>query len=425
MARTTRDLHGDTQTAHPESPLPDRQSDEYGRFVLMAKPTGPRCNLRCRYCYYLGKDRLYPDTKRFRMDAALLEAFVRDYIEAHGGPEIPFVWQGGEPTLLGLPFFRKVLDLQQRHCPAGKTVSNALQTNGTLLDGEWAAFLRDNDFLVGISIDGPRELHDHHRRDARGKPSFDAVLGALRLLRDEGVEFNTLTVVSRSNAKRGRSVYRFLKREGVQFMQFIPIVEQRSPAQDAEQAPPGACSGARKDAAPRRAPWSVPPKGFGQFLCAVFDEWYPADVGTIYVQLFDNLLGQWLGGPSALCVHARVCGQGPILEHNGDVYACDHYVYPTHRLGNILEDSLADMVRSPRQQRFGEDKERTLPGHCRRCACLPLCNGGCPKHRFARAPNGEGGLNYLCPSYRMFYSRTAPHMRAMAERLRWGHPAAP
>jgi len=384
-------------------------------FSLMAKPIGPICNLRCRYCYYLGKDRLYPDTRRFRMDDGLLEIYIRDYIDAHDGPEVPFLWQGGEPTLLGLPFFRRAVELQRRLCPAGKTVSNALQTNGTLLDRNWAGFLREHDFLVGISIDGPRRLHDRHRRDVRGGSSFDAVLGALRLLQEAAVEFNTLTVVHNANAGHGRSVYRFLKSLGVRFMQFIPLVERRHDRDaDPEQAPPAVGETTRATL----APWSVPPRAFGKFVCAVFDEWVGKDVGSIYVQLFDNLLGQWLGQPSSLCVFAPTCGQGPVLEHNGDVYTCDHYVYASHRLGNIREEALPSLLHSPKQRQFGRAKQLDLPDTCRRCEHLWACNGGCPKHRFATASNGEGGLNYLCPSYQLLFSRLAPRMRQMANRLR-------
>jgi uncharacterized protein len=390
-----------------------------GNFSVMVKPAGSTCNLDCLYCYYKDKNRLYPGTRRFRMSDRLLEAFIRDYIAAQEGPNIQFCWQGGEPTLLGVDFFRKVVALQARHCPAGTTVSNALQTNGTLLNARWAGFLREHDFLVGLSIDGPRRFHDRYRVDRKGGPSHDAVLGALRLLRDEGVEFNTLTVVHRDNALHGRRIYRFLRDEGVRFMQFIPLVERVEGDDSLAGAPPEGEAPAAAVAA-----WSVPPQAYGTFMRAVFDDWVRNDVGHVYVQLFDVELGLWTGRPSELCVFAETCGMGLALEHNGDLYVCDHYVYPEHRLGNILERPLGALAHSSRQQRFGQDKRERLPRYCRDCDYLFVCNGGCPKHRFARSPDGEPGLNYLCPSYKRYFSHTAPYMRIMSELLRAGRPPA-
>ncbi len=339
-------------------------------FSVMAKPAGATCNLDCEYCYYKDKHRLYPETRRFRMNDRLLETFVRDYIAIHEGSEIWFTWQGGEPTLLGLKFFHKVLELQGRYRPAGKTVRNALQTNGTLLDRRWADFLRDHDFLVGLSIDGPRRFHDRYRVDRKGRPTFDAVLGALRLLREARVEFNTLTVVHRGNALHGRRVYRFLKDQGVRFMQFIPLVE-RCGDEATLAGPPSPGEGASAV-----APWSVPSRAYGNFMCAVFDDWVRHDVGRIFVQLFDVQLGLWMGQPSELCVFAETCGRSLALEHNGDLYACDHYVYPAYRLGNIGERSIAALARAPRQRRFGHDKRASLPRRCRDCEFLSACNGG-------------------------------------------------
>ena len=386
----------------------------------MAKPIGPTCNLDCRYCYYLDKYRLYPQARGFRMNERVLETFIRDYIAIHEEPEVCFFWQGGEPTLLGLKFFRKVLELQGRHCPAGKTVRNALQTNGTLLDRRWAALLRDHGFLVGLSIDGPQRLHDRYRVNRKGGPTFDAVLETLRLLREERVEFNTLSVVHRGNARHGRRVYRFLRDQGVRFMQFIPLVERCR--DDGSLAEPPSLD--EPPPATTVAPWSVPPQAYGNFMCAVFDEWVRNDVGRVYVQLFDVQLALWTGLPSELCVFAETCGQGLALEHNGDLYSCDHYVYPAYRLGNILEHSIGALAQVPQQQRFGNAKRESLPRCCRDCEFLFACNGGCPKHRFLRTSDGEPGLNYLCPSYKRYFSHTAPYMRVMSDLLRAGRPPA-
>lgn len=388
-----------------------------GPFNVIAKPIGPTCNLDCAYCYYKEKDRLYPGTRSFRMSERVLEAFIRDYIESQEAPEIWFSWQGGEPLLLGLGFFRKVVALQRRHCPPGKRVCNALQTNGTLLNRAWAGFLGAHDFLVGLSIDGPRRLHDRYRVDKRGRPSFATVLGKLELLQEAGVEYNTLSVVGRHNVRFPMEVYRFLREHGVRFMQFIPLVERLG--EGAALAGPPTLD---RQGAP--APWSVPPAAYGDFMCAVFDEWVRHDVGRVYVQLFDVHLGMWAGLPAGLCVFAETCGRGPAMEHNGDLYACDHYVYPSHRLGNILETPLRALVDSPRQRRFGGDKKTTLPRRCRECAFRFACNGGCPKHRFLRTAEGEPGLNYLCAGYKRYFSHTAPYMRLMADLLRAGQPPA-
>ncbi len=376
-------------------------------FQVMAKPIGPVCNLNCSYCYYLEKRRLYPGTRNFRMTDRVLDAYVRQSIEAHDTGNVNFAWQGGEPTLMGLDFFRRAVALQRRYRSPGKRVTNALQTNGVLLDDAWCAFLRENDFLVGLSIDGPRRLHDRHRLDKRGKPTFDRVMTALGLLRKHGVEFNTLTVVSRDNARRPGEVYRFLKDQGSRFMQFIPLVER-----DGD----GNCAAATAS--------SVTPAAYGDFLSAIFDQWVGTDVGRVYVQPFDVALGLWAGLPSELCIFAETCGKCLALEHNGDLYACDHYVYPRYRLGNILERPMAALARSRRQVGFGRDKRRKLPRYCRDCAFLFACNGGCPKHRFAQTPDGEPGLNYLCAGYKRFFAHIDPQMRTMAALLRAGRPPA-
>jgi len=389
----------------------------------MTKPNGPRCNLDCACCYYLEKERLYPETKKFRMPDAVLETYVRDYIAAQvatGAPEIWFSWQGGEPTMLGVDFFRHAVALQDKYRPEGPPVRNALQTNGTLLDEEWARFLKEHDFLVGLSIDGPRELHDRYRVDRAERPTFDAVMAAVDLLRGHEVAFNALTVVHRQNARKPREVYRFLKGIGVEYMQFIPIVER--------MAGDGALAGApqidAEGAAYRVTPWSVLPKDYGTFLTRVFDEWIKADVGRIFVQFFDTQVGLWAGAPAGLCWFAETCGQGLAMEHNGDLYACDHYVYPAYRLGNILETPMATLAASPAQQKFGDDKRDSLPGYCRVCEYRFACNGGCPKHRFLTTPDGESGLNYFCESYKRFFGHAAPFLRTMADLLRRGRPSA-
>ncbi len=389
----------------------------------MAKPAGAACNYACAYCYYLEKRALVPRAPRLRLDGPMLERFVRDNIAAQEGPEVHFTWQGGEPTLLGRPYFERVLDLQARHCPPGKRVLNALQTHGGLLDRDWASFLARNRFLVGLSLDGPRGLHDRGRRDRKGRSTFAAGLRALELLRDHGVDFNTLTVVHSGTAHRGAEIYRFLRRRGVRHMQFVPVVE-RLDGRGALAGPPEPADHGDHAASRLLSPWTVPADGFGRFLCAVFEAWKKADVGKVFVQVFDVLLGLHMGHPSALCTFARTCGRTPVLEHNGDLYACDHYVYPDHRLGNIADTPLAALADGPRQRAFGEAKRSQLPPDCIECRFLDLCGGGCPKHRFAPARDGTPTLNYLCPSYRMLFAHAEADLRRMADLLRVGLPAA-
>ena len=392
-------------------------------FHILTKPVGPICNLDCSYCFYLEKEKLYPGETQWRMSDAVLSEYIRQYIHSQPGPEISFAWQGGEPTLLGVDFFRKVVALQQQFAN-GKTISNALQTNGTLLDNEWCQFLAQHKFLVGLSIDGPRELHDRYRVDKRQQPTFDRVMRGLELLKQHGVDFNTLTVVNRANSQSPLEVYHFLKSIGSQFLQFIPLVERTAPA-DLQAtgydfaAPPLL---QRKPGPDTAVPspvteWSVEAEQYGKFLCTIFDEWVRHDVGTTYVQLFDTALGNWMGLGSSLCVFAEKCGAALALEHNGDLYSCDHYVYPRYHLGNVLNQSLGSMVRSPQQIRFGNDKLDTLPRYCRECEVRFACNGECPKHRFISTPAGEAGLNYLCPAYKQFFNHIDPHMKAMARLL--------
>ncbi|MGH7214925.1 MAG: anaerobic sulfatase maturase [Tepidisphaeraceae bacterium] len=386
----------------------------------MTKPIGAICNLDCKYCFYLEKEDLYPDTGSFRMSDEVLDAYVRQYIESQDVPEISFAWQGGEPTLMGVNFFRKVVDLQRRHA-GGKRVVNALQTNGTLLDDEWGRFLHDNGFLIGLSVDGPRQVHDKYRVDKSGKGTFDGVMRGLDVLQKHEVEYNTLTVVSRANAHRPLDVYRFLKSIGSRFHQFIPLVERAGEGGSGFAGPP---SPEHSDGNHSPVtPWSVEPLAYGQFLRAIFDEWVRHDVGRIFVQLFEVQLGIWMGRPAGLCVFAEQCGRAMALEHNGDLYACDHYVYPEYKLGNVTRTPLHELVESPRQIKFGADKLDTLPQYCRSCDVRFACNGECPKHRFITTPDGQPGLNYLCAGYKLFFHHVDPYMRAMAQLIASGrHP---
>ncbi len=366
-------------------------------FHVLAKPASAACNLECRYCYYLRRPQAAPAR---RMPREVLEAFIRDTIAAQAdSPEVTFSWQGGEPALAGLEFFREVVALQARHAPAGMRVENALQTNGTLLDAEWAAFLARHRFLVGISLDGPARLHDPLRRDARGRPTHARTLRGLQHLRRAGAEFNTLTVVHSLNWRHGVEVYRFLRRIGARHMQFIPLVERLRP--DGALAGPPA---AEPEAAP--APWTAPPGGFGEFLCKVFDEWLAHDVGAVFVQLFEEHVAALAGAPPRLCVFAADCAGTPMLEADGSLYSCDHYGYPAWRLGNIRETPIGELARSRRQRAFGRAKREPLPERCRGCKFLAACAGGCPKHRVVRVPSGTPE-NYLCPSYQRFFAHTA------------------
>jgi uncharacterized protein len=411
--------------------MPDRRP-----FHLLTKPIGPICNLNCQYCFYLEKERLYPGENQWRMSDPVLAEYIRQYIQSQPGPEIHFAWQGGEPTLLGVDFFRQAVACQQKFA-AGKTIYNAIQTNGTLLDDEWCEFLASHQFLVGLSVDGPAELHDQYRVDKRQQPTFPQVMRGLDLLKKHGVQFNTLTVVHRANSRQPLAVYRFLQSIGSQFLQFIPLVERAVPDSQpttfafAEPPFPGRTTGPQPEApvsapalaaassglAPTVTSWSVEAGQYGNFLCAIFDEWVRHDVGKTFVQLFDVALGNWMGLGSSLCVFAETCGAAMAIEHNGDVYSCDHYVYPRYRLGNVMNRNLGAMVNSPAQLKFGNDKRDALPGFCRRCEVRFACNGECPKHRFIQTPEGEDGLNYLCPAYKMFFNHIDPCMKTMARLL--------
>lgn len=384
---------------HTPSTPPDAGPSAPEAFHVVAKPRGALCNLACAYCFYLSKEALYPGRDP-RMRDALLEAAVRQHIEAQRAPEVVFDWQGGEPTLMGLDFFRRAVGLQQRYRRPGTRILNTLQTNGTTLDAEWCRFLRESGFLVGVSLDGPRALHDAYRVDRGGSPTFDRVMAGIALLQAHGVEFNVLTAVHAANAGRGLEVYRFLREAArAPVVQFIPIVERDAGGEGVTSR-------------------SVTGRQYGEFLMEVFAEWVRRDVGRVFVQIFDVALGVWFGRPSSLCVFAETCGAAPALEHNGDLYSCDHFVEPAHRLGNIADTPLGELVASPRQRAFGRAKRDALPRFCRECPVLFACNGGCPKDRFVKAPDGEPGLNYLCEGLRAFFTRIDRPMRTMAGLLR-------
>lgn len=400
------------------------------RFHAMVKPVGSSCNLDCTYCYYLHKEQLLEQPPQARMTDDMLEQHIRQYIEAQTGEEVVFSWQGGEPTVLGLAFFHRVVALQARYRKPGQRVSNDLQTNGTLLDVQWARFLKQHNFLVGLSCDGPQRLHDRYRLTKGGTPTHDKVVAAARLLRQHAVPFNALCVVNRENARYPFDVYRFLTRElGARRLQFIPCVEPKAfrtvapqhwepgqlPLAGTAQARPGMPDSIVTD-------WSVDPDDWGYFLCKVWDDWYRRDYGKVHVDLFETAVAQSMGLPAQRCVTAEFCGKSMAVEHNGDVYPCDHYVYPEYRVGNIGQTHWGDMAYSARQQQFGFAKRDSLPDYCRQCPSLTLCWGECPKNRLVRAPSGEPNLNYLCSGLKAFFShiqRDMPNIvRQVARRAR-------
>ena len=420
-----------------EPGMPPRELDRYDapslvagqaqrRFHVMIKPGGSTCNLDCAYCFYLSKQTLPGGPGAGRISDEALERFVQQYIAGVTGPEIVFSWQGGEPTLLGLDFFRKVVALENKHAKPGQAIQNDLQTNGTLLNDEWCEFLKTNRFLVGLSIDGPREIHDRYRVTKGGKPTFDKVFNAARLLQRHGVPFNTLTCVNRFNARKPLDVYRFLRNEvGSTYMQFIPIVEHNTFERTAPQTWDPATL--PRDGEPAARPghpdsivtdWSVDPDDWGYFLCRTFDDWLKNGLGKIYVSQFETLVSQHLGLGSQLCIHSEFCGKGVALEHDGSIYSCDHYVYPEYRLGNILGGRLGDIVFSRGQVQFGYAKNETLPQQCRQCPFLNDCWGECPKNRLIRTATGEPGLNYLCRGLKAFFAHAIPEVERIASELR-------
>jgi len=379
-------------------------------FHVMAKPRGAICNLDCDYCFYLRKEELYKGSS-FRMSDETLENYTRQYIAAQRVSEVNFAWQGGEPTLMGVNFFRRAVAYQKKYTRSGMNIDNALQTNGTLLDDEWCKFFAENRFLIGISLDGPREAHDFYRRDKGGAPTFDRVLRGIRLLKKHHVDFNILTCVSAANVEQQLEVYHILRDEiGAKYIQFIPIVEREN------------ATGFQEGTA--LTPRSITGEQYGRFLISIFDEWVRRDVGKVFVQMFDTALGRWLGAPGGLCVFQETCGLALAMEHNGDVYSCDHFVEPRHRLGNLLEMPLTELVGSVQQKQFGIDKRESLPRYCRECPVLFACNGGCPKDRIDYTPDGEPGLNHLCSGFKTFFTHIDEPMRIMAGLLRHHRPAA-
>ncbi len=395
-------------------------------FHVMAKPIGPICNLDCKYCFYLEKEKLHEPGEKWKMSDEVLDSYIRQMIQSQHSDQVQFAWQGGEPTLLGVEYFQRVVELQDRYAN-GKQISNAIQTNGTLLDDQWCEFLTQRNFLVGLSIDGPASLHDRYRVDKQQQPTFDAVIRGLKFLEKHRTEFNTLTVVHRGNSQKPLEVYEFLRQIGSKYLQFIPLVERLPTTQlkirglDLMEPPDlHAIDQPRSQV----TDWSVEPRAYGNFLCTIFDHWVRRHVGQIFVQLFDVALGNWMGLGSSLCVFAEKCGRALAIEHNGDLYSCDHYVYPKYQLGNILNQSLGAMVDSLQQQHFGSDKSDTLPKYCRDCEVRFACHGECPKHRFTHTPAGDPGLNYLCPAYKQFFNHIDPHMKQMSQLLNSRRPAA-
>jgi uncharacterized protein len=381
---------------------------------VMAKPNGSSCNLNCSYCYYLEKARLYENRKNLQMSDETLEKYIESYIQAQPVPEVMFTWHGGETLLRDIAFYRKVIALQKKY-GRGRNIDNTLQTNGTLLTDEWCKFFKDNNFLIGISIDGPEHCHDIYRRNKAGKDTFKQVMRGIELLQKHKVEFNTLSVINDYNVDFPLEIYNFFKEIGTTYMQFSPIVEKISQSRPdgLSLLPP---DGVGSDDAVL-APWTVDAKKFGQFYITIFDEWVKKDVGKYYIQLFDAALAGTVGTMPGVCIFGETCGHATVMEFNGDVYACDHYVFPEYKIGNIKTHSIYEMVFSEKQKRFGADKRDTLPTQCRQCEFKKLCNGECPKNRIIKTKDGEPGLNYLCEGYYSFWKHTQPYMEFMANEL--------
>lgn len=378
---------------------------------VMLKPAGAHCNLACKYCYYLEKNKLYPTAQRHLMSDEMLEQFTREYIEAQTMNQVLFTWHGGEPLLRSIDFYRKALSLQQKYA-GGRRIDNVIQTNGTLLTDEWCEFFAQNHWLVGISIDGPQPDHDHYRLTAAGKPSWKKVMQGIKLLKKHGVEWNAMAVVNAYNANHPLEFYRFFKENGCQFLQFTPIVERQTRHEDGRTL----ASLADKNEIPLSEA-SVTPEQWGYFLCAIFDEWVRKDVGKIFVEIFDCTLANWMGVSPGICAYSKECGHAGVMEHNGDVYSCDHFVFPEYKLGNIRDHSLIDMLYGEQQQEFSRLKHSSLPRQCKECDMEFACHGECPKNRFMKDKYGDSGLNYLCPGYYHYYQHVAPYMDYMKQEL--------
>jgi len=393
----------------------------YKPFYLMAKPIGSVCNLNCTYCYYLEKEKLYPgDVRRWEMDDKILETFIAQYIYSTNAPAVLFTWHGGEPIMRGMEFFEKVIGFQKKYS-GGRRIENSLQTNGTTLTDTWCRFFKDHDFLIGISIDGPEHCHDRYRLHKNGQPSFAKTMKGIELLLKHDIAFNTLSVVNDYNSKFPLEVYRFLKEAGSHYMQFTPVVEwQDTNSKPDELTILPAGTGKTGEV----TDWTVDPVDYGNFLIAIFDEWVKKDVGDYFVVTFDCVLANRMGEPPPVCVYAKTCGHAGVVEYNGDVYSCDHYVFPEYRLGNIHDKFLLTLMESEFQQQFGRDKWDRLPAYCRQCRFLDLCAGECPKNRITETPDGEPGLNYLCKGFKLFYKHVEPYMDFMANELMHDRPAS-
>ena len=406
-------------TASPNSTTPEARltaAPFAHPMYIMVKPVGSACNLRCDYCYYLEKQHLYANEGRQMLSDELLERFIREYIESQTTPEVLFTWHGGEPLVRPLAFYEKVVRLQQRYA-RGRRIANSLQTNGTLINDDWARFFHDQGWLIGVSLDGPEAYHDAFRRTRGGGPSFRNVIRGIDILNRHAVEWNALAVANRLNGDHPLSFYRFFKNIGCRYIQVTPVVERLAHHDDGRQLASLVDEG-------QLAPFSIRPKQWGNFLCTIFDEWVRHDVSMFFFNIFDATLANWVGVAPGLCTMAKHCGHAGVMEHNGDVYSCDHFVFPEYKLGNIHEQSLVEMMYSERQRRFGRAKADSLPTQCRECQWLNACHGECPRNRFIRTANGEPGLNYLCEGYRQYFSHVVPYMDVMKRLLGEKRPPA-
>lgn len=378
---------------------------------IMTKPVGAICNLACDYCYYLEKSKLYQESPKHIMSDELLEKFIKEYIESQTMPQVLFTWHGGETLMRPLSFYQKAMELQRKYA-RGRTIDNCIQTNGTLLNDEWCRFFHDNNWLVGVSIDGPQEFHDEYRKNKQGKPSFMKVMQGINLLNKHRVEWNALAVVNDFNADYPLDFYHFFKEIGCRYIQFTPIVERIFRHDDGRHL-----AAVEEGDNEKLADFSVTPEQWGNFLCTIFDEWVKNDVGEYFIQLFDATLANWVGEQPGVCSLAKTCGHAGVMEFNGDVYSCDHFVFPQYKLGNIYSKTLVEMMYSDKQQQFGRNKFDSLPSQCKECQYLFACNGECPKNRFCKTASGEPGLNYLCKGYYQYFDHVAPYMDFMKKEL--------
>ena len=385
---------------------------------VMLKPAGAHCNLACKYCYYLEKNNLYQNSHRHLMSDEMLEQFTREYIEAQTMPQVLFTWHGGEPLMRSIDFYKKALALQKKYAH-GKQIDNVIQTNGTLLTDEWCEFFAKNHWLVGISIDGPQEYHDHYRVTPAGKPSWEKVMQGIQLLKKHRVEWNAMAVVNAYNAEHPLEFYHFFRDNGCQYLQFTPIVERLTEHEDGRTL-----ASLADDREIPLADASVTPQQWGNFLCTIFDDWVRHDVGKMFVEIFDCTLANWMGVLPGICAYSKECGHAGVMEHNGDVYSCDHFVFPEYKLGNIRDQSLIDMLYGEKQQAFSRLKHTSLPRQCKECDMEFACHGECPKNRFEKDKYGEPGLNYLCQGYYQYYSYVAPYMDFMKRELLAQRPPA-